>query len=510
MRQKQMLGPYVLHDEIARGGQGVVYRAVHSQLGNWVAIKVLLDPSGGELKRFRQEAKVLARLNHPNVLKVVDMGIAAGPMGEFPYIAMEYIEGPDLKDLLRDGYPAHKAAQNLISVAEALDYCHQMGITHRDLKPANIVIEEETGRPVIIDFGLVKRDIGKMGLAILDQSRLSLTGEVKGTPQYMAPEQLDSGGDFGVEGPMVDVYALGGILYYILTGRTPFQGATAYNIMVKVMRDEAEDPRETDPDIPAGLAELSLAALSKDPGDRPGSAAIFAETLREALIKRKKKRGIAKRGSRKSGRRKRHRSRLIPGLIAGGLLAAGVGGYSYSVRQARIEKQQLARIEASRIAAEERRIAEAERYRLDAELELEARISEARREEAARVRREMSQDSASPDLEREAKLNRLMVSVRIFEESVEVWDRGNRIEAMEMINRALKLWPENAMALVQRSKFSAAINDKPSALRDINKAIFIYEMAIRTQNMDISDPKIAEARALRSQFSQRRFRRYYR
>lgn len=508
-----MLGPYILHDEIARGGQGVVYRAVHSQLGNWVAIKVLLDPTDGGLKRFRQEAKVLARLDHPNILKVVDMGVALSNRGEeFPYIAMEYIEGPDLKTLLRDGYPIQKALRNLLSVAGALDYCHQMGITHRDLKPSNIVIEEISGRPVIIDFGLVKRDVGKMGLASLDRSRLSLTGEVKGTPQYMAPEQLDS--EFGVEGPMVDIYALGGILYYILTGRTPFQGATGYNIMVRVMRDEAEDPRETDPGIPAGLAELSLAALSKDPGDRPGSAAIFAGALREALDGKKKSRGLARKNKR-SGRSRRHRSRLIPGLIAGGIMASGLGGYGYhSHRQAEIAKQQLATVEASRVAEREtlrQRNIELARQRLSERRKLEAQVEMAR-QEAMRAReanaRARQQERQEPVLQGRAAWQR---STELFEEANSAWRDGDEEEGMNLVNQSLRIWSNNSMALVLRSTFNAQLGDKRRALDDIEKAILLMETSINRGISQPNNPQITRAKSLRNRLrSQRRLRRYYR
>jgi serine/threonine-protein kinase len=498
MQPRQRLGPYIIHDEIARGGQGAVYLAVHSQLGTRVAVKVLLDAGAGgsELKRFRQEAKVLARLNHPNILKVVDMGVAAGPGGEFPYIAMEYIDGQDLKGLLREGYPARKAAENLVTVAEALDYCHEMGITHRDLKPANIVIEEATGRPVIIDFGLVKRDAGKMGLASLDQSRLSLTGEVKGTPQYMAPEQLDSGG-FGIEGPMVDVYALGGILYYTLVGRTPFQGASAYNIMVKIMRDEAVDPREIDP------------ALSKDPGDRPGSAGVFAEMLREALSEGKKKRGIR----RASERNRRSQSRLIPGLVAGGMLVAGLGGYGYyHNRKAGLERQRLSRIaEKKRLSVikKQRIAAENKRQRLAKERELGARA-----EAVAAARREIEQDRAEAEdvAQREIEqdpMREAKRSIQIYENSIRAWKLGDRDKAMRMIDSALELWPDNAMALVQRSTFNALLGNKQAALRDVKKGIYIYEIAVKTQNMDINDPKLVRARELYSQIlSRRHYRRY--
>ena len=303
----QYFGPYEIHSEIARGGQGAVYRAVHMQLGTPVAIKILLDPeSHADIKRFKQEAQVLARLRHPNILQVVDFGIT----NNYPYLAMEYIEGDSLKTLLKQGYRPKEALKQLITIAETLDYCHERGIIHRDLKPDNIVIENGTNRPVLIDFGLIKRDKGKMGLKSIDRSRLSMTGEVKGTPHFMAPEQLDP--SFGGEGAACDIYALGGILFVILTGRTPFEGTTNINLMVRKMRDAAPDPREFNPDINPILAQLCNSCLAIDQADRPVSAAMFAETLQEGMYK---------------PRRIRKRRRYGPALVAGGLLAAAGGGY---------------------------------------------------------------------------------------------------------------------------------------------------------------------------------------
>jgi tetratricopeptide (TPR) repeat protein len=458
---------------------------------------VLLDAGadGKELKRFRQEAKVLARLDHPNILKVVDMGTAfAGNGRDFPYIAMEYIEGSDLKNLLKKGYPLRKAAENLVIVAEALDYCHQMGITHRDLKPANVVIEEETGRPVIIDFGLVKRDARKMGLASIDKSRLSLTGEVKGTPQYMAPEQLDSE-SFGRESPLIDVYALGGILYHILAGRSPFEGAAAYNIMVKVLRDDPVDPREFDTQIPAGLAELALAALSKDPGDRPNSAGLFAEMLRDALREPSKHRLTKHRG--KSKRRdRRHRRRMAGGIIVGGLLAAGLGGYGhYSNRKAKIEKHRLARIEASREAQEAER-AEARRERARQE-RLEAKIGAARAEalETARLeaaQREEDRKRADPDWARKE-------SITLYEQAFFSYiEQGRSEEALDFVNRSLALWEANPMARALRAKINSDAGHYTTALPDVERAISFYEQAIERAGLAADDPRLFRAKTLRT------------
>ena len=262
--------------ELARGGQGSVYRAVHAPTGRTVALKMLTDSRPEALKRFRQEARVLARLRHPNVLQVIDHGDHQGT----PYLATELVEGTDLDASVEaHGVPIPKEAARLVAaVAQALEYCHGRGVVHRDVKPANVVLEQGSGRTVLIDFGLVKRDINQMHLASLDASVMSADAKVKGTPAFMAPEQVNPR-EFGEVGPRTDVYGLGALLYYLLTGQVPFDGRAMVIVMRKVTRKLPVDPRVLRPHLPDALAVLCMQSLAKEQGDRPGSAAEFAVAL---------------------------------------------------------------------------------------------------------------------------------------------------------------------------------------------------------------------------------------
>lgn len=269
---------YEVLEELARGGQGIVYRARHVRLDKVVALKVLLDDDPNLLRRFEQEAQVLARLSHPNLLDVSDLGEVAGK----PYLVMEFVTGEDLKSLVRRSGPRspQEAAKILEAIAGALHYCHASGIVHRDVKPANIMIEEATGRPILADFGLVRRDVDAMSLELDREGRLSISGEVKGTPAFMAPEQA---GEDALIGPRTDVYGLGSTLYFLLTGSPPYQGGSTYNILNALVTKPAPDPRELAPTVPRGLAALSQQAMAKLPEERPESAAAFAEALVRAV-----------------------------------------------------------------------------------------------------------------------------------------------------------------------------------------------------------------------------------
>jgi serine/threonine-protein kinase len=272
----ERIGPYRLERELARGGQGVVYRARGPE--GAVALKVLLGGDDRARRRFRQEAAILLRLKHPNLLR----GLDAGEVDDWPYLVTELIEGQDLKQWVkRGGPPSPELTRSLLrEVADALAYCHDSGLVHRDLKPANVILEGETRRPVVIDFGLALRDPEAFGaLSIDDLSRLSLSGEIKGTPAYMAPEQADP--SFGDVGPHTDVYALGALLYFLLTGQAPYRGASAYNVLNRLLRSQEAppDPLDLVPHSPPDLVELCRACLAKRPAGRPASAGEFGRRL---------------------------------------------------------------------------------------------------------------------------------------------------------------------------------------------------------------------------------------
>jgi eukaryotic-like serine/threonine-protein kinase len=272
---------YRIQGELSRGGQGVVYRALHEASGSPVALKLLLDAAPNKIPRFKQEARVLAALQHPHLPRVLGHGEHEGA----PYLALEYVAGEDLAACVKRGGvpPLDWSARVLALVAHTLHHCHLSGVVHRDLKPSNIMIEAGTARPVLVDFGLVKRDSAQLHLDSIDAGpELSQSGSIKGTPQYMAPEQVNPS-SFGPITPRTDVYALGATLYFLLTGEPPFSGRAAVVVMRKVTRKSPKDPRELNPAITEPLARVCLRCLEKQPADRLESAALVADALCAAL-----------------------------------------------------------------------------------------------------------------------------------------------------------------------------------------------------------------------------------
>jgi len=264
---------YELLEEIGRGGMGVVYRAVQSDLQRTVALKmmrnggVLTSPS--ERGRFLNEAVAQARLQHPNIVSLYGVGTEDGAS----FITMQLIEGSTLANRLADGpLPDLEAARILLPVCRALQYAHEQGVLHRDLKPSNILIDSE-GRPLVSDFGLAKR--------VDATSSLTPSGAILGTPGYMAPEQAAA--SRGVVGPRTDVYGLGAILYQMLTGRPPFLAATPFDTLLLVLEQDPVAPRALNPRASADLEMLALKCLQKDPGLRYQSASALAEDLQAFL-----------------------------------------------------------------------------------------------------------------------------------------------------------------------------------------------------------------------------------
>ena len=276
----KQFGAYTIQGEIARGGQGVVLRARHEPTGREVALKILGDPSPARRKRFLQEARVLARLEHPGLIGVHD----CGEQGGMAYMALELVDGQDLAARVgAQGVPDFEWTRRVVAeVADTLHYCHAAGVVHRDVKPANVLIERGTERTLVVDFGMVRRDPEKMGMTSLDEGTVfSRTGELKGTPAFMAPEQVNSG-KFGEVSARTDVYALGGLLYFLLSGSQPFAADQLATLLVQILGADPESPAARNPAVPAPLAELALRALAKRQEDRPPSAAAFAAALRAA------------------------------------------------------------------------------------------------------------------------------------------------------------------------------------------------------------------------------------
>ncbi|MCO5166136.1 MAG: serine/threonine protein kinase [Planctomycetes bacterium] len=269
----ERLGDWVIVAQLARGGQGAVLRARHGATGAPAALKVLLDPTEAAARRFAQEARVLERVAHPNVVRALGRGEAPGAA----WLALELVEGEDLLALVRRGVPpVEVTARALAQVALALEHCHLLGVVHRDLKPGNVLVEAATGRAVLVDFGLVKRDPGLLHLSTLDDEgeALSLSGSIKGTPEYMAPEQVSP--RLGEVGPATDAWGLGATLFHLLTGEAPFGRGAAPIVMRRITRQPAKDPRALNPAVPEAVALLCLRCLAKDPAARPSPVEVAA------------------------------------------------------------------------------------------------------------------------------------------------------------------------------------------------------------------------------------------
>lgn len=274
--------------EISRGGMGRVLKAWDRGLGRMVAVKELLveNMTPADFERFRREALTIAQIRHPNVLRVWDFGVD----GRRPYLVMELLEGRSLKELIEDAERQgerpdwEQAAALFAPVADALAACHARGVLHRDLKPANIVVEDATGRPVLIDFGLAKRDPESCEVSGFTLA-LTRTGEMLGTPAFMAPEQYNPNGAFGSIGEATDVWGLGATLFQTLTGTPPYAEARGPLEIVRAM--VASDPprvRSLNPAAPLWLDDLVAAALRRKTHERPSMAELCA-SFREGLAR---------------------------------------------------------------------------------------------------------------------------------------------------------------------------------------------------------------------------------
>jgi serine/threonine protein kinase len=262
----ETLGNYRIEGELGRGGMGVVYRATELDTDNTVALKVLsrefaIDPAF--VKRFKRETEALAKLDHPNIVKIHAVGEDQGTH----YYAMDFVEGYSLSDLISEGekFDVGRALDLALSVAAALGHAHKSGIIHRDIKPGNILIGRD-GRPKLTDFGVAR---------LTYATRMTRTGDIVGTPEYMSPEQSKG----TPVGKSSDVYSLGVVIYELLTGNVPFEGATALEIIQKHQYEGPQDIKSLNRAVPDALARVVMRMLAKDSKERYKSAEQAATAL---------------------------------------------------------------------------------------------------------------------------------------------------------------------------------------------------------------------------------------
>ena len=261
----ESIGKYRITDLLGRGAMGVVYRALDPLLNRYVAIKVMSQGIATDLElrdRFLREARAAGSLQHPNIITIYDFGEADGSL----YIAMEYVEGSDLSDIMerQDPLPLPAKLDIIVDTLHALEYAHSRGVVHRDVKPANIRVSV-AGHAKLMDFGIAR----------LEKSDLTRSGMVIGTPDYMAPEQVTG----GTITPATDIFAVGVVLYEFLANRRTFDGETLHAVLYKVVSEQPPPLHEAAPNVPSSLQPILDRALAKDPLQRYATAGAMSRDL---------------------------------------------------------------------------------------------------------------------------------------------------------------------------------------------------------------------------------------
>lgn len=273
------INDYTVQERIGIGGMATVYRAHQASVNRSVALKIIqLDPNAGETpefaRRFEQEAKVIAALEHLHILPIYDYGIVNN---ELAYIAMRLLRGGSLSQLLGDGaLPIDRACDIFTQIARGLSYAHQHDVIHRDLKPSNILMDHD-GNAYLTDFGLAK--------SLVDSQNLTKTGTIVGTPVYMSPEQLRGDDTLTTRS---DLYSMGVILYHMLAGKPPFDASESniVSVIYKHLEEQPKPPRDHNPTIPVEVEKVILKSLRKNPSERYSSADEIAQALNNALGRR--------------------------------------------------------------------------------------------------------------------------------------------------------------------------------------------------------------------------------
>jgi eukaryotic-like serine/threonine-protein kinase len=326
------LGPHCIKRVIGQGGMGVVFEAFDARLHRTVALKVILDArhdSARYQSRFQAEATSLARLQHPNIVQIHEIG----KQRERSYLTMEFVDGGTLAEHLAGRpQPLKTAAELVQTIARAVQYAHEQGVVHRDLKPANVLLakgkDEGSLVPKVADFGLAR---------CIDEPGMTQSGEVLGTPSYMAPEHAASQGKNA--GPMVDVYALGAILYEALTGRPPFRGETALETLDQVRSSDPIPPHRLRPGMPRDLETICLKCLHKDPARRYSGAGALADDLGRYLEGRPIQARPAGTWERLSKAAKRHPAYAV--LVSFSVLMAAAAAFGIVFHNMRLRAQVL-------------------------------------------------------------------------------------------------------------------------------------------------------------------------
>ncbi|MBI4569903.1 MAG: protein kinase [Planctomycetes bacterium] len=425
------IGPYRVIREVGRGGMGVVYEAVDRELGRRVALKVIARGDGAETEeqaeRFQREARAASKLDHPGIVKVYGAGEDAGVR----YFAMEFVSGPSLADLLRDEgpLPPERAAHVVARVARALDYAHQRGVIHRDVKPANIMLREADGAPLITDFGLARE---------AREVTITKTGQILGTPAYMAPEQVS--GERRDVGPASDQYSLGATLYELLSGRLPFEQAELQSLMLAVMFHSPPrlTPRSTG--VPRALETIVKKTLEKDPRHRYATCAALAEDL-EAFRKgtriAARPPGLLTRAWRWAARNRR----LAAAATVAAVLAPVAVGFYFRARW---------QGEAAQASGDRADAATRDREKAEAELRERERLAA-----DARARR----DAALPHLERGRALVEGTTNLDVLREALPYLNNAIREDAAWA-----DAWYCRGRAYRRLAEYAAAIKDFRAAL----------------------------------------------
>ena len=457
------LGPYRLHEELGRGGMGVVYRAEDTRSGAQVALKVLTERDALSLERFRREATLLQGLVHPHLVRVLDVRLAP----PVPYLVCEFVEGETLAQRVnREGaLPWRQAARLIGQLAAGLGEAHARGLVHRDVKPANVLLAP--GQAKLADFGLVKD---------FSEESLTHTGATLGTPSYMAPEQAT--GDKHRLSPRTDVYGLTATLFFALTGRPPFKGPTAIATLTAVLGSPPPRPSRWAPEVPPALDALCAKGMAKDPGDRPASPLALRASLQSL------ERGSA------ADPRGRPTLALVAVLGALGLGALAALPWLESEPAAEpvsVSQRIEALIEEAEVVTRRGEDCEAARALLTQALELDPTHAAAYAHRAETWIAQGDRDRNLPDLLDRvyADCERALAADPACAHALAVRGYGlardgNQELAAESFARALELDPEHPLVYAFRGAAAYDAGRKDDAVRDFDRAL----------ELDPSDPDL--------------------